>query len=251
MHHTVAYTGSIAAGTSFVEVAALQDEIITIQNNHFLPQEEYDIQYIFASCTNYNRARFVSPSNRQITTPFIRPANSATLPASNPNIAVYSGSPFRIKGLEELSVELIHDDAAAQRATVLMGWSKNFTPIPMGDIFTLRGTSTTAATANAWSTLTTTWQDQLAAGTYAVIGAEVQSTNAIGFRLIFENQILRPGGVSITSLGNRTAPLFYKGGLGNWGNFKSTRMPIVQVLANAADASHSVYLDIVRIPGSM
>ena len=246
MHHICAFTESIAALTN-EDIGALTDDVLAISNGHFLPQVDYDLLFAAALGPNMDRMRIVSPTNRQVTLPFIRPINVAALPAADPNVADYREAPFRIHALEELAVEATTNAAGPSRITGLLGLGGQVDPIPRGDVFTFRGTSTTAAVANAWTTLVVTFADILPAGNYVVIGGEVFSTNGIAWRAIYENQLWRPGGVSVNLLASRTHSMFYKGGLGVWGRFRSTRLPIIQVLANAADAVHEVYLDIIRV----
>ncbi len=247
MFHVAAYTASLGNVTNS-DTAALTDDILAISNGHFLPQQDMNLAFAFGAGPNTDRIRIVSPTNRQITLPFIRPINVAALPATDPNVGDYRENPFRVRGLEELAIETTTNAIGPSRITVLLGLWDRPEPQPPGDVFTFRGTSTTAAVANTWTTIVTTFADILPAGNYVVTGMEVQSTNAIAARLILENQVWRPGSVSISALGNRTHAMFYKGGLGSWGRFRSTRLPIVQVLANAADAAHEIYLDIIRVP---
>jgi hypothetical protein len=246
--HLCAFTESIGNLTN-EDIAALNDDVLAISNGHFLPQRDYDVAFAALLGPNMDRGRLVSPTNRQITLPFVRPINVAALPATDPNMADYRDTPFRLAGLEEFALEVSTNAAGPSRITGLVGIMDRLDPVPAGNVFTMRGTSTTAAVANAWTTIVVTWADILPAGVYAIVGMEVQSTNGQAARLILENWPWRPGGVSVNALGNRTHWMFYKGGLGSWGRFRSTRMPIVQVLANAADAAHEIYLDIVRIPG--
>lgn len=245
--HMAAYT-ELLGTTANTDIDALTDDIITITNAHFQPQRDYDLVFAHVQSATLNRVRLVSPSMRQITVPFIRPITLATLPATDPNVADYRSNPFRIRALEEFAMEATSDIAmGTERFTGLVGLSSGLTPMPRGDVYTFRGTSTTAAVANTWTTLTTTFADILPAGSYVVVGGDYVATNAIAFRLNFENQIERPGGLGFATLGLRSHWMFYKGGLGIWGMFTSTRNPIVQVLNNAADAVHTIHLDIVRV----
>lgn len=248
-YHIAAYRGTLNAGASNEDIAAVTDEIIAVQNGHLLPQRDLDIIFAYAQSATLNRARIVSPTNRQVTLPFIRPITNGTTPANDPNFADYRGNPFRVRGLEELAIEATTDLAmGSETAIVVLGLQGQFQPAPPGDIFTMRGTSTSAATANVWTTLATvTWADILPAGTYACVGVEVVGAACIATRLIFENQTERPGALGNVLIGSRVGWPFMKGGFGLLGYFTSTRMPLVQVLATAATASWAVYLDIIRV----
>lgn len=244
MHHLAAFTASLTTPSNG-DVAALTDDVISITNSHFLPQRPFGLIFAASMLVNQTRCRINTPTLRQISLPYIRPIITAAIPPTQPNLADYTRNPLSIRAQEELAVEITGTDVGAQQATVLMGLQTQFVPAPAGDITTFRGTSTTSAVANAWTTLSVNWADTLAAGNYAVIGMEVYSANAIAARLIFEGGRYRPGALSINDLGYRSNDMFRKGGLGLWGVFASTALPIVQVLSNSTDASHEVYLDIV------
>jgi hypothetical protein len=165
-----------------------------------------------------------------------------------PGVADYRGNPLRIKGLEEIAVEATHTTAGGAVSTIGL-WiaDKPIMPAPQGDVFTLRGTATTTLTANAWSLLAITWQDSLPAGNYACVGLQVQGATAKLARMIFEDQINRPGCLGQTNVADNSHPIFRMGGLGTFGRFTSNRMPNVEVLAGAADTVQEIYMDIVRI----
>lgn len=247
MHHTIAWRASIADAAE-VDVAPVQDTLMAIANAHFLPQQDWLLQYAHYAGLTVDRARLISPSLRQQTTPFIRPINGTIVVASNPGVADYTRSPLRIRGLEELQLSATQTTGGAAVVVATAGLSKGpLIPIPSGDVLTMRGVATTTLVAGAWTTATVTWNDILAAGTYACVGLEYFGTTAIAARLVFEEQWERPGtlglGTDIT-IGHR---LFQKGGLGVWGRFNANRMPSVECLANAADTVEEFYLDLVRI----
>lgn len=246
MHHLAAYRASIAQNSD-LQVSALTDQILTIQNNNFLPQTDMPILFAAGCSANLNRARIITPSFRGITTPYLRPISQAANFGYPQRVVDYSEENLVARRLEELQVNAVQTGAGAETVTVLVGLLTQREATPLGSCYTIRGTSTTAATSGAWSDITVTWQDILPQGTYAVIGGEVQSTNGLAFRVIFENQFFRPGGLSVTSLGNGADKLFRYGGLGTWGRFSSNAFPNIQVLAGGADAAHEVFLDLVKV----
>lgn len=246
--HLSCYASTTLSTTANTDIPAVNDDIMAISNTHFLPQQDYDLVAAYAQSATLNRARIVSPTNRQVTLPFIRPSSAASSPPTDPNVADYRSNPFRIQGLEELAVEATSDIAMGNETFhALVFLQDQFQPVPKGNIFTLRGTSTTATVANTWTTLTVTWADLLPDGDYVCCGMELVGATEIAGRIIFENQVLRPGSVAQTTVGGRSHDMFRKGGLGSWGRFKSTRMPIIQAMNSAAVSTHTVFLDFVRI----
>lgn len=247
MHHLAAYT-ELLGTTADTDIDALTDDILLIQNNHFVPAQDMDLLAAWGGSATLNRFRLAQPTIRQITTPYVRPTNVGVTPLSRPPVADYRRMPFRFYRNEEIQIQATSDIAMGTERFTGLVWLRVATVVPpVGAPFTLRGTSSTAAAANAWSTLTTTWQDTPKAGQYAVVGLTVFSTNAIAARLIFENQQWRPGALSVTSIGNIEHEMFHNGGLGEFGRFDAYRMPNVQVLCNGADATHVIHLDIVRV----
>ncbi len=246
MHHTCAYFVALA-NVADTDVPAINDGVIALSNSHFLPQRDYDLLFAAANAVTLTRARIVSPTNRQISLPFIRPINAALLPTTDPNIADYRDMPFRVNALEELAVQATDSAAGPNNCTVVLGLGTQQQPIPRGNVFTFRGTGTTTVVANAWSLVTITWADILPAGIYAVVGMEAFGTTCIAARLTFDGQYERPGCIGSAAPANRSHFMFQKGGLGVWGSFRSTRMPIVEFLCNAADTAQEVYIDIVKI----
>lgn len=247
MFHLAAFSASVANGTTNTDVAALSDDILTIQNSHFLLPQDMWLAQVVGMGVGINRHRITSPTLRQITQPQVRPVISGATPPTNPNVMFLHKRPIRVRGGEELAYQATHDDAGAQIQVGLIWLMDRADPLPQGDPVTLRGTSTTAATANAWSSITYTLDDQLPAGVYALVSSEVISTNAKAHRWIIDNQFWRPGYLSNTALGNRSPDRQLEGDLGLMGNFRNTSLPRLQVLAGAADASHTVFMRVIRV----
>lgn len=247
MFHLLAYAASIAQ-TNFVDIAAISDQIITIQNGHFLPPKNMRLLAAAFLSATANRARIVSPKIRQVTTSdLIRPVNVGALPVDRHKLADFRNNPFLIMGLEELEVDGLQTSAGNEDAAAFLWLTEGLVPPPAGDVYTFRGTSTTAAVANTWTDITVTWNDILPTGRYAVVGMECQATNQRAARLILPNQFYRPGCLAIAAIGDKSDDMFMKGGLGKWGEFESTDMPRVQVFNNGTDNAHVVMLDLVRI----
>lgn len=244
--HLAAWEASVTNGVE-TDLTPVQDAILLIQNGHFVPQVPTAIMAFYASSANLSRARIVSPKFRQITTPFIRPTGAALLPISRPPIADYRHNPLIANGLEELQVLVFQGGGGAEVVYALAALQKGIvTPAPSGDIYTMRGTGTTTVTAKAWSQVAMTWQDTLPSGNYQVVGLSGVSTTGVAGRLIFDNQVERPGGLLFASDGLVPPSQFVMGGLGLWGMFTANRMPNVEVLCNAADTAQEIFIDFIR-----
>lgn len=246
MLHLLAWFKNVGS-TADTDLTPVTDPVFTVQNSHFLPNSDVNLYWAAVMAATLTRAKWASPKTRVVTDPYIRPIIEAVIPPSNPGIAKYLDSPFRFKALEEIQLLVTDGTGATENCTGLALVGTGLVPAPQGDYYRLRFTSTTAVTANTWSQLSVTWEDTLPSGTYSVVGIEHQSAGGQAARIIFNGQTYRPGAPSISALSNRQNDLFYGAKLGVLGNFVQTAMPLIEVLANSADASHEGYLDCVRI----
>jgi hypothetical protein len=247
MHHTVAWRLSSADATA-TDLTPVPDQIIAIQNGHFMPTRDYLLQFAYAGAASINRARFISPTFRQISTPWIRPVNSAIVPLDEPNVSDYRLNPLSVRKLEELQLEGTQTSGGAAVIVGVAGLSLGpVTPAPQGDPYTMRGTGASTLVACAWTLVAVTWQDSLPSGRYACTGFEAIGATMLSSRLVFEDQWARPGTLGQSLATGQNHRMFTRGGLGVWGQFDANRMPTVECLANAADTAQEFYLELVRI----
>lgn len=246
MHHLAMYSATVAS-TSETDLTASPDGILAIQNGHFLPQRPFQLWFSAACAAVLSRARVITPSARQITTPFIRPINTAATWGMPQRIDTMEEGPLELKQGEEVALYTTNSAVASGVVYGALGLGIGARAPVGGQIFTLRGTSSTTATVNAWTQVAVTWQDVLPIGQYAVVGGEFFSAGNIAGRLIFENQAYRPGALGIQALGNACHDIFRNGALGEWGRFSNYAFPNVEVFAASADTSHEIYLDLIKV----
>lgn len=246
-YHLVVFSGSVST-TPNTDLPAVSDDVIVVQNNHFLPQRDFQLIFAVGIGANIVRQRIVQPSYRQVVEPQIRPLVLGSAPASDANVADYRRYPLRVRGLEELAVESTSSIAMGnERHYSLLALLDSFEPLPQGDVYTMRGTSTTSCPADVWTTLSVTYDAVLPEGEYALCGVYGIGNGAIAYRAIFENQSLRPGLPAVQSVGQRHIFDGRKGELGILGRFRNYALPQIQCLPNAVLASHTIFLDLVRI----
>jgi hypothetical protein len=219
-----------------------------VQNSHFVPQVDHMLLFASYQAAGATRARLISPTLRQMTTPWIRPTAVAIVQGVEAHVADYRANPLRIRALEELQLEALQTSGGAAVVVGLAGIQRSpMMPMPQGDVYTMRGTAAATLTAGAWTLGTVTWQDTLPNGLYACVGFQYFGTTGLAARLIFEEQVERPGCIGAGLVTSQQHPMFSKGGLGVWGRFNANRMPNIEFLGNAADTAQEVYLDFIRI----
>lgn len=246
--HTVAWSATVAA-TSQTDLTPVSDQNILVQNSHFVFQQPARLLGATYMHAVAGQAAFSTPTLRLITSPRMHNLIRAVQPPTFPQIHDYRRNPLVIPKMEELQLLVTNAAVTSGVGTgVAFVDTGNMRQAQLGQTYVLRGTSTVAAIANQWSLLSAiTWIDTLPVGRYAVTGGVVASTNAQAFRVRFQNQIDRPGGLSQVSEFLDQNYMFLDGGLGEWGQFDNYAMPLVEVLCNGADASHVILLDITRL----
>ncbi len=248
MWHMAAYFEDPGAAIVNSRINALQDQVLVIRNNDFFLRDSMDLAWAAAMGATLDDARLESPSLRIPTFPYIRPITVGVIPIAEPRVSDYSQQPFRLKGQEQLGLFATDPAVGPGNITGLVGLMQTSRPMPGGNIYKMRGVSTTAVVANVWSTIEpVTYTNDLPDGRYALVGMEHIAANGQGARVIFFDQVLRPGCVSIVDIGDKTHDLFIQGRLGNWGEFESDRVPNLEALCDGADAAHEVYLYLIQV----
>ncbi len=245
--HLAAFTGSIGA-TARTQVNAANDDILRIdQTNGFMMPFDTMLLFAYAQSALLLRSQLESPKILQTNPLFIRPVNTGATPVLNPSVAWWGPNYLFLRGQEDILAYVSNSAAGPSQSTILIAVSPILDPMPAGQIYTVYATSTTAAVANTWTSLTYTMQTGLPAGTYAMVGSNVSSTTAIGHRWIFSNQIWRPGFVSNTLETDKPSWLQVQRVLGPMGQFYQYDLPRLQVFAGAADAAHQIYMDLIKV----
>lgn len=245
--HLACFTAAIDS-TADTDVSALTDDILTIQNGHFVLSEPREMRLAYAASTTLARAKIASPSMRQIASPFIRPIGASTLPATDPSVAWMIDQPFQLRPFEEIQCLATSGVAmGTERFYGLIWTGKGFYPWPVGNPIPLRFTSSTACVANTWTTLAVTFADTIPSGLYAMLLSEHFSTNGVAHRWIVSNQLERPGHLSYSANTKRHPVPIYRGGMGAMGQFRSNDLPRLQALANSTDNSHEGYLWVTKV----
>jgi hypothetical protein len=244
--HVSAFRSSLAAST-LEQIDFLSDQVLTTYNNKAQLQRDADLDFAYGCGVDLLRAQLVQPSVRRISEPYITPVDNVASTPDQPAVCDYRGRPFRVKSLETLSFQGFQDNAGAQDGNVIVGLNFQRQSAYNGPIYTIRGTGSATLTAGVWNDVPITWEPNLEGGMYQVVGGYGISATGIAFRLIQQSQVLRPGGLVVGGSDEETHPMFRYGGLGKWLDFESDALPNIQWLADAADTSQTVYLDIIKI----
>jgi hypothetical protein len=178
-------------------------------------------------------------------------AAGATVEPSSPTpLDVHLDSPIQLVSGEFMQFSQVSDGTTAANlchGVVLLGDGNYSNPYQGLPVMTVRGTGATTLTANAWTAVTVTLNQQLEAGQYALIGMRAQSAGAQVARVILSNSGARPGCIAYDSNADIENPMFRKGHMGVWGTFVHTAIPQVEMVSLSADTAEVFYFDIVKI----
>lgn len=246
MYHTIAYTANTFGQTNF-DSTPVPDTWVPIQNGHYLPPVSLKLFGGWLGGVNLTGVTLVTPKTRAVVPPRLLPLQNTLLPPDRPHVFDRRHNPFVLNAYEEVSVQMNVGGAANAVNTALFFVGDSLDNVPAGDVYTLHGVSTTPAVALNWTQLAVTWDQTIPAGRYMIIGSQVQSTNAIAHRWYFRYSNMKPGFLSVQAVTNITDPTYYQGGWGALGYFDAPVFPFLEVLCTAADASHDVTMNMVKI----
>ena len=246
-HHTAVGFANLADAT-LANIDAVADDYLRLSNSKFISSDRLELLALMLGGASMDYGYIDAPNLRCVTNPYIFPFNeNATIP-TDANFVDYSERPLVLPPRQEFGVKAYQDSAGASDSYFVMHLQRNFRPLPTGPIYTMRGTYSTAVTANAWSSLSSiTWADQLPAGDYVVCGLDVISATCLACRIIPDKCPERPGNFGLAAVTSRSNNLFRMGGSGAWCDFENDLIPPVEVYCDSADSSFEVYMDIVQV----
>lgn len=248
--HLAACYQSVDASAGYVALNALSDPLLRIIDDTKLrPPVDMLLLAAAAGGTGITRARIEAPGLLRVAWPAIVPLNGATTVGSYPAVCDLSDRPVRLAAGEDFQVAVCN--ASADYALGLLVLGRDLTPAPPGEAFWVRySKSATTTAAGAWTQFGAAeldWEQDLPAGTYAVVGMDHIGPTAMAARLIWPDSRYRPGVLAhISAAASFASPLFQGGRLGVMGTF-THELPGVEVLCTGDDATFEGLLRVVRI----
>ncbi len=249
-HHLIAWYSTAFNNASLTKLDVQSSDPLLYPDTSaktYTPPQDLQLLAAYAGGTSLEQARIEAPSLLRVGYPSIVPLESAASPSGDDvGLATYQTRPLRLVNGEGIAVTAANGASGTVAACLLC--SVGTIAVPPGEGFWLRYTDSTAASPGAWTTLAAALDQDLPAGTYAIIGMDHWSATAVAARLIIEGVRYRPGIVAHnTAAASRTNEMFYQAKLGVWGYFTNRGLPFVEVLCTGADAAHVGYLYVVRV----
>ena len=247
--HICAWRGSVGAGLTNVDLAAVQDGQLTISNGHFVLPKPAALAWAFGTGTNMSRVRLNTPKMRYVGLPSIVPINVGTTVPSPNNICDFTDKFVLLDMIDEVAMEASQTDVGAQTMTVIAALQFAKKEIPAQPTFRIRASATITCAAGTWVNGAMTLDQTIPRGTYAICRMGVVGTNLLAGRLLFAGAGFRPGVIARNSVGAVPHPLTDGEAMGVFGTFDSINLPTLDAFSNGACTAQEIFLDLVRLQG--
>jgi hypothetical protein len=256
-HIAVHFLSNLAQGVD-TEIPGTVDPLLNLIGNKYQLDRDWVVRKVYAQSTTLNRAKLNIQGYAIPQLPHILPIARSTLPSDLPKIMEMGDQGWKLKSKMAWSYVATSDLGSGSEACVIvtmLGKPEGLRPIPPGDVYTLRCTTSATLTANAWTLIPTiTPEIGLPNDTFHVCGCTVVSPNAVAFRFRPRNGLLAPGGLCSTGFGNRSFDDQYVNGIGlgtgpgsqELFSFDNTALPQIEIFALAADTNPVIFMQVVR-----
>lgn len=244
--HLAAFDESQDTAT-LANVATVADTILrTNGDDLYVDRTLSQIIGIYALGATIARAQLRSPSMLNYWYYEISGLDLSAEPSSPQIFHDLRFTPLQLAPTEALNAQIAEAAAGAEREIVLVWFSDGpITPVE-ADVRTLRFTASATLTANAWTNVQLTADQQMPAGEYEIVGMRAEAAGCIAARLVFRDNPYRPGVAGVDAQSDIQFPGFRRGGMGSFGRFFHDALPSVDFLSISADTAEVVYLDLIQ-----
>lgn len=234
-HHLVAFGGAaqdFSAG--LVTVPFVADGLIRASGNVMQLNQDWDVAWTWFGGVNLTRLRLNSAQSRIRGYPNLVPLANAALGGDKPIVNDIRTNPVKLYDGENVTIQGTN---AASVTTVgfvsLVDPAGQYAP-PPPSARKVRFTASVVAPAFGWSpAANVVLDDDLEAGVYGVYGLVAYEATLLGARLVFRDQVEKPGTLATQTAVQQPSD-FAMGGMGKWGEFVSITPPFIEGFANAA-----------------
>lgn len=238
--HMIAFGGAaLDLSAGLVTVPFIPDPLIRASSNIMQLSDDWMMLWGFAGGVGLARLRLSSASSRLRGFPNLQPFNASVLGGDNPSFFDYREYPLQLYNGENVTIQ--GTNGVANDVIVLLSLARG-TPdfnVNSRGLRLIRFTASLTSVAFTWGPeANIVLDDDIEAGRYNVYGMAYEEADAIAARLVFKDQVERPGCIANQSLTTRPAEVAY-GGQGLWGSFDSITPPFIQSM-HVASAAQSL-----------
>lgn len=245
--HMVGFQGSVAQNAVLANIPLLTDVVFANTAAGYLPPFAYKLMANYVQADAASVAYINTPTLRIPQFPYLSNLDLAADPPNLPPMNLYGDSGPLLPATDPFNITLSRAGSGTSVCASLNWVSRQrVTPVKK-DIRTVRATASITRVASAWASGSLTIADVLPSGTYEIHGMAAFGTNLLAARLIFPDQIERPGCLAQVAIGEYSWDYFRYGNLGVWGSFSSYALPVLEIIGFGANTSQTVYIDIVKV----
>lgn len=247
MFHVSAFSKTVTGLATDSLLPAVFDGWANVDNDRLMVPNRTNLIAAWAFGNNIVRAALFAEPFRKVAPLEIVPTTDLGGAVSSLGLPFYPPSGKVLDTFHRLEGIVTNGSANPVNQTILVFFGETPSPLTSGDIYTIKFSYTVAAVAHKWVMTNTDLVGDIPFGIYKVVGMFAYSPQPAAIRLRLSNQRMCPG--TLCNLGgNRPANTdFRRGGIGIWGEFKSTNPPYIEVLAQSSESlTGVVWLDVIR-----
>lgn len=249
MHHLCAWYQSIDPAGALTAINAVREEMLFTSGVDIRVPDALPFiigQAALANDASVSRAQVQSPSLRAFANLDVEPIVAAAVFGNPPESLFHADSPIAVAIDEALNFAILSDPAAAAAHYGLVWLADKAIDRVNGNIFTVRATGAAQQTVGTWTNGSLTFSQTLPAGRYRVVGMRARSTDGVAARLVFPDQVARPGVPILNAIGDNDPWTFRYGNAGVFGEFPHTNPPTFDILGGVAAAQVFLF-DLIRV----
>lgn len=243
-----AFASTTQANSSLTAVPVLNDPGVALSGNFLYVPILNNLIGAYAMGPTILRAQIQSPSLLADVPYDVTPVDANALPASPTVFLPHAQDPIKLVTDEPLTG--LRTSTSPEQAVIGVWLSDGPIAKVSGRILRVRGTVATPTSANTWGNSTITLTNQLAEGTYDLVGARLEDAHSILYRFVFPggSNSVRPGAIAVGGASKYDAlHIFRNGNLGVWGTFSNRVLPTVDILNDGTtNASAVIILDLIK-----
>jgi hypothetical protein len=249
VHHLAAFYEDVDPAGALVTIAAVREETLFTNGPDLrVPTQLPNIigAAALGNDASFARAQVQSPSLRILANLDVEPCVAALVFGSPPEESFWPVTPVGLTPDEALNFAVESNPAAGEVHHGLVVLADGPQLPVEGRIFTVRTTGAAALAAGAWVNTNLTFAQTLPAGRYQVVGMRARGTNLVAARLVFPEQVARPGVLAVNALADQDPYWTRFGRMGVFGEFPHTNPPTLDCLG-VTDTSQVILLDLIRV----
>lgn len=251
MFHLSAYFQVDTVALTLGDVPAVTDGWATVQNNHFIYQQDYKLVHAWAFANTITRARISAPHYRFVNTPEIVPVSTVQADVQGLTTPLWQPPFIKIPRIDEIQF-LATTSGTSTTGVLGATWIHDGQfNVTQGDIYPVRFTASITGATGSWQRGNIAFTESLPAGRYDVLGLDLVGTGFLLGRLRFQNYVMLPGVIVRPDLNDTIRDVFRNGRMGSFGQFENTAQPTLELFSNVASGTAVTgVMDLVRIGGA-